>query len=199
VRARRSVRQYRDRNVDPALVGRLLKALEHAPTGANFRKLTFTVIQDKEVLNQFRTRVMDALVQAVESGRLLESNAYVIRMVGLWRDQGLDVVFRGAPHLLLVSAPPDTLSQQDVPLTLAYFDLLASSAGLGTVWLGMLKRAFESLPELKDLLDLPQDHVYYAMLFGLPAVRYARTVQREGSARIRRVDNLSQGTTASKP
>ena len=43
------------------------------------------------------------------------------------------------------------------------------------------------LPELKEQLGLPPDHEYYGMLFGYPAVRYARTVQREGAAEVKRV------------
>jgi nitroreductase/NAD-dependent dihydropyrimidine dehydrogenase PreA subunit len=189
VRGRRSVRQYRDENVDPELIARLLRALEHAPTGVNCRKLTFTVIQDKDLLARFRSRVMAALVALCASGQMPEFASYLAQRVHLWSDQGRDFLFRGAPHLLLVSAPADApTAAQDVPLTLAYFELLAQSAGLGTLWLGLLKRSLELLPELKALLDLPPDHGYYPMLFGHPAVHYARTVQRQGGARIRRVD-----------
>jgi hypothetical protein len=49
----------------------------------------------------------------------------------------------------------------------------------------------DGLPELKGLVDLPREQVYYAMLFGCPAVRYARTVERKGDATIRRVDALA--------
>jgi hypothetical protein len=66
------------------------------------------------------------------------------------------------------------------------FELLAQSAGLGTVWCGLLKLAFESAPTLKSLVDLPPGHHYYAMLFGHPAVHYARTVQRDDAATIKR-------------
>lgn len=188
VRGRRSVRQYRDADVDPALIDRLLAALDHAPTGVNSRRLTFTVIQDRAVLDRFRTRVMAALMEALAVSRLPASAGYLAERLKQWRDHGQDVIFRGAPHLLLVSAPPDTpCPQQDVVLALATFELLAQSAGLGTLWLGYLRRIFEALPDLKSLLGLPQDHIYYAMLFGHPAVRYARTVQREGVTRIRRV------------
>jgi nitroreductase/ferredoxin len=191
VRGRRSVRQYRDENVDPALIDRLLASLDHAPTGVNCRRLTCTVIQDRAVLDRFRSRVMAALTEALAAGRLSASAGYLAERLKQWLDQGQDVVFRGAPHLLLVSAPPDTpCPQQDVTLALAYFELLAQSAGLGTLWLGYLRRIFEALPDLKRLLGLPGDHVYYAMLFGYPAVRYARTVQREGVTRIRRVAAL---------
>jgi nitroreductase len=188
VRGRRSIRQYRDENVDSALIQRLLDAVAHAPTGVNRRELAFTIIRDKSVMAVLRSRVMGALEKALNSGSFPKEAAYLARMVSLWRDEGRDFIFRGAPHLLIVSAPPETPTpQQDVPLTLAYFELLAQSAGLGTVWCGLLKRAFEALPELKSLVDLPPDHVYYAMLFGRPAVRYARTVQHEGTAQVREI------------
>lgn len=188
VRCRRSVRHYREANVDPALIRRLLDAIAHAPTGVNCRQLTFTVIEDGRVLAQLRERVMGTLVGALESARIADEASGVAGMARAWRDGGRDIIFRGAPHLLLVSAPPDTPTpEQDVSLTLAYFELLAQSAGLGTVWLGLLKRVLETLPELKPLLDLPPGHVYYAMLFGYPAVRYARSVQRSGSARVRKI------------
>ncbi|HWQ08480.1 MAG TPA: nitroreductase family protein [Holophaga sp.] len=187
-RSRRSVRQYKDENVDPALLQRLLESLAHAPTGVNCRKLRFTVIQDKAVLAAFRERVLAALVRLQASGRMPEHAGYLSAMLGAWQDQQRDAIFRGAPHLLLVSAPPDTPTpQQDVSLTLAYFELLAQSAGLGTVWVGLLKRALELAPDLKPLLDLPADHIYYAMLFGVPAVRYHRTVQRAGTAQVHTV------------
>ena len=73
-------------------------------------------------------------------------------------------------------------------IALATFELLAASAGLGTVWCGMLKMALELAPDLKPLLDLPAEGVhYYPMLFGYPAVEYARTVQRDGAATIKRL------------
>jgi uncharacterized protein with PhoU and TrkA domain len=51
----------------------------------------------------------------------------------------------------------------------------------------MFKAIFETLPELKPLVNLPEDHAYYAMLFGTPAVHFARTVQRDDAAVIRRL------------
>ena len=47
---RRSVRQYRDENVDPALLRELVAATAHAPTGGNRCPLTFLLIDDKEVM-----------------------------------------------------------------------------------------------------------------------------------------------------
>jgi hypothetical protein len=50
-----------------------------------------------------------------------------------------------------------------------------------------LKLALESAPSLKPLVGLPPNHHYYAMLFGHPAIHFARTVQRDNAATIKRV------------
>jgi len=153
----------------------------------NRRLLTFTVVDDKSHVRRLREKVMAALVELLDAGRIPERFAYIENAISAYIEHGADVIFRGAPHVLIVSTPPDTpCATEDVPLALAYFELLAQSAGLGTTWCGLLKLAFESAPELKTLVGLPPNHHYYTMLFGRPAVLYARTVQRDSAARIRR-------------
>lgn len=189
LRGRRSVRKYKDENVDPGLISRLLATVANSPTGVNNRSLTFTVIDDKEQLHRFREKVMQALVKAADAGQIPERYAYVQRAITAYVEHGADVIFRGAPHVLIVSAswPQSPCPTEDVPIALAYFELLAQSAGLGTVWCGLLRLAFESVPELKSLVGLPPNHHYYAMLFGHPAIHYARTVQRDNAATVKRV------------
>lgn len=187
LRGRRSVRQYCDRNVDSALIDRLLAAVANAPTGVNNRSLTFTVIDDKAKLHRLREKVMQALVEASKAGRIPARFAYIETAIAAHVEHAADVIFRGAPHVLVVSASPQSpCPTEDVPIALAYFELLAQSAGLGTVWCGLLRLAFESVPELKSLVDLPAGHHYYPMLFGHPAIHYARGVQRDNAATIKR-------------
>lgn len=194
LRGRRSIRQYQDRNVDPALIDRLLRTVAHAPTGVNSRALTFSVIDDKDALTRFRDRVMQALVEAAKSRGIPPKFAYFERTIAAYVETGRDVIFRGAPHVLIVSAQPHApCATEDVAIALAYFELLAQSAGLGTVWCGLLKLALECVPTLKSLVDLPPGHHYYTMLFGHPAVHYARTVQRDNAATIRRVQVALEG------
>jgi Fe-S-cluster-containing hydrogenase component 2 len=188
VRGRRSCRRYKDENVDPALIRELLATVANGPTGVNRRELTFTVIDDKTVMHRFRDRMLSELAAAADGDRIPERLSYLHSALPAWSKDRTDIILRGAPHVLIVSAPPDApCPEQDVALTLELFDLLAQSAGLGTVWCGMLKMALETLPDLKPALGLPLSHVYYAMLFGRPAAHYARTVQRDDAARVKRV------------
>jgi len=185
VRGRRSVRRYRDENVEPALLQRLLAALSNAASAINRRALTFSVIDDKAVMQQFRLKALNGLAEAGKAGRVPAQFAYLMQSVPAWFEQGVDMIFRGAPHFLVVSAGPESVCpQEDVSLALAYFELMAQSAGLGTVWCGMVKMTLEVLPALKETVGLTPGHYYYAMLFGVPSFRYARTVQRDDAARV---------------
>lgn len=73
----------------------------------------------------------------------------------------------------------------DTHIFLSYFELMAQSMGLGTLWNGMVKEALDKvLPDVRERLGVPADHVIgYAMLFGRSAVTYQRTVER-GPANI---------------
>jgi nitroreductase len=188
LRGRRSVRQYKDENVDPALLRQLLATLANAPTGANRRALTFSLIDDKAVMARFQQQVMAGLRAALDEGRVPAHAAYLHTALSWPYQYGVQLLFRNAPHALIISASPDALCpEQDIALALAYFELLASSAGLGTVWWGLLSMALETAPTLKAVLDLPADHRYYGMLFGIPTVHYPRAAQHDDDAVIKTV------------
>ena len=186
VRSRRSIRRYQDRDVDPALIGELLRSTAYAPTGVNALALTFTVVERRARLRAFREEVLAALARCAREHRLPPYLAFLGEAAA--RPEA-DPIFRGAPHLLIASAPLTAPgAQNDVPIALATFELLAVSAGLGTVWCGMLKLALEAEPALKRLLDLPAEGIhYYPLLFGHPAVDYPRSVQRDDAALIKRL------------
>ena len=65
---------------------------------------------------------------------------------------------------------------------------MAASLSLGTLWCGFARWALcDVAPETLRLLGIPENHrSMYVMLFGYPAVRYARTAQR-GISGVRRV------------
>lgn len=189
IRSRRSIRHYKDENVDPALISKLLATVSNAPSGVNSRKLTFRVIDDKAAMHRFRERVLSGLKTADAAGKIPAGFSYLMAALPAYYENKVDLIFRNAPHALIVSASPDApCPNEDVSIALAYFELLAQSAGLGTVWWGMLKMAGMALPEVKSLLGIPDGHAYYAMLFGVPDIQFARTVQRDGAAKIKRIE-----------
>jgi ferredoxin/nitroreductase len=188
VRGRRSVRQFRNENVSRKLIDELLTDTAHAPTGCNDCDLTFTVVDDRKVLNTLLEQLVKLLEDKYAAGVTVPE--FLWSSVEAYRKNGTDEFFRGAPHLLVISAGKKAHTpQEDIVLTLANFELLAQSAGLGTTWCGMLKFSIDVVPEFLANLGLEHDCNFYAMMFGYPAVHYARTVQRDHAAVLRRISN----------
>jgi nitroreductase/NAD-dependent dihydropyrimidine dehydrogenase PreA subunit len=187
IKARRSVRRYSSKYLDPALIDELLDIACHAPTGVNAQAVLFTVVRDGAVMKGLQEEVMAELIKLKDGGKLPEGlvSQYIGMAVEAWQEEGRDIIFRGAPHLLITSAPQDSpCPVQDTHIALTTFQLMAHARGLGTVWDGMVMMALSLIPGLAARLGIPEDHtVGYAMVFGEPAVEYYRTVQR-GPARV---------------
>jgi nitroreductase/NAD-dependent dihydropyrimidine dehydrogenase PreA subunit len=189
IKGRRSVRRYKPENLEPELLQRLLDVAWHAPTGMNARDVLFTVVDDRDKLIQLRADVMAGLGRLVREEKLPAGMEFFAEFVRLWEEKQVDIIFRGAPHLLITSAPRQGASPlPDCLIALSYFELFAQSLGVGTVWNGLTKWVItDILPETSLRLGIPEDHVIgYAMSFGKPALRFQRTVQH-GSAHINRV------------
>lgn len=188
IKARRSVRHYKKEPVDPDTIAHLLDVVAHCPTGVNNRQLLFTVIEDQDTMQQLRDETFAGVRRAVQEKRLPQGLEFFEGIVEAW-DKGRDILFRGAPHLLIVSCPKDSPSPEADPIiALSYFELMACAMGLGTVWDGLAKWALTAiLPEMTGKLGIPADHhIGYMMVFGKPAIRYQRTVQR-GDPQVNRV------------
>ncbi len=189
IKGRRSVRQYSDENVRPELLQRLLEVSSHAPTGCNARQVFFTVVDDREVMAELRRETMDGLARLSREGKMPAGREFFNDFVKAWEEEGTDNIYRGAPHLIVASAPRDCPTPDaDCLIALSYFELFAQSLGVGTVWAGLAYWTFtELVPELCGRLGIPEDHkIGYVMAFGMPEVSYQRTVQR-GPARAARV------------
>jgi len=192
IKKRRSTRNYQDRNVDPARIEKLLEVASHAPSGHNDRGLLFTLLDDKGLVYDLREKAFDGLEQLIAAGNLPEGMEMFIDIIAAWKQFNKDILFRGAPHLLIVSAPEENASPlHDAIIALTTFELYAASCGLGTIWNGLATLTISELvPSLKNALGIPEDHeIGYAMGFGRPAIQYKRTINR-GMPRINRVTNI---------
>ncbi|MGE4291788.1 MAG: nitroreductase family protein [Desulfovibrio sp.] len=179
IMGRRSVRRYTDKPVDKDEIEQLMRVVAHAPSGRNNADRLFSLVDDANVMEQYRKLTYHGLDLAAKNNQIPESLGFFARFPEAFA-QGNDVIFRGAPHLFAVSSPGHGASAEaDCLIALSYFELLASSAGLGALWCGLAKWAMGIVPEMRLALGIPEGHVLgYVMLFGHPDVRYQRTVQR---------------------
>ncbi|MBQ8669255.1 nitroreductase family protein [bacterium] len=178
IQSRKSFRDYVQENLDSDRLEKLKSMLKYAPTGRNIHKLHFSIIDDIEVMQKFRTMTYDKIKKVLASpcGNLIS------KKFGRYKkaiENGNDLLFRGAPHLIVVSAPPEeSCADQDGVIALSYLELYAQSLGVGTVWCGLVQACLKAFPELCEFLEIPEGHrPIYVMLFGPTKLRYSRTVQ----------------------
>jgi len=189
IKGRRSIREYQDVNLDSVLIEKLFEVASHAPSGHNDRGLLFTVIDDKGGVYDLREEAFAAIEKLIENGTLPEDAEMFRDIIEMWKVSGKDILFRGAPHLLVVSALEESSTPlHDAIIALATFELYARNWGIGTIWNGLATLTIaELVPELRERMGIPEDHrIGYVMGFGLPAVHYERTIER-GTPRINRV------------
>ena len=187
LQVRRSVRRFRDADVDPATLDRILRVLGNVPTGCNARALTFTCYPTRASTDAFRQRFIRALEEHRAGTRLLPRWLAVpaIRL----RQGKSDVFFRGATGLLIITSDETdkavTTPREDLAAACTYFEMLANAHGLATCWCGFLQLAQREVPELLEKTSgIRRTTPFCAMLFGLPAVTYPRGVQRANYAKV---------------
>ncbi|MCL1981094.1 MAG: nitroreductase family protein [Proteobacteria bacterium] len=188
IKGRRSVRRFLPEPLAPEVIDAMISTVANSPTAKNNRKCLFTVIDDPASMEVLRFETIEGLRRAVAARRLEKNQSYFRHVVSAW-DQGRDIIFRHAPHLLMVSVPPEIATHDaDTLIAMSYFELLATSMGIGTLWNALIHGALSIIDtDLYQRLGIPEDHTRgCALLFGRPAVQYHRTVQRD-EAMINRV------------
>ncbi|MGI9538472.1 MAG: nitroreductase family protein [Desulfocapsaceae bacterium] len=186
LRGRRSVRRYLDEDVEPTVIEKLLQTAFHAPSGRNDRRLSFSVIEKREVMNRFREQTYEGLAELVKNNDLPAGYESFVDIVNGWTMYQVDVLFRWAPHLVVATVPIDSPSAEvDGIISLSHFEIAAQSLGLGTLWNGLAKMSIGLLPELKIPLKIPEQTLLaFTMSFGKPEVSYTRSVQYETLIRV---------------
>ncbi|SHO52644.1 nitroreductase family protein [Desulfopila aestuarii] len=192
MKGRRSVRLYKKEPVARQDLDLLLETISYAPTGVNNRQVHFTMIDNPEVMERLRERTYEKLNTIHSTNAYPPGMDYFKQYIADAIENNRDTIFRGAPHMLIASSPKTSPSPEvDCHIALTYFELLAASMGLGTVWCGLGKGVLTMLiPELLRELGIPETHlVGYVMMFGKPDVTYHRTVQRS-SMSVNRVQKI---------
>lgn len=201
VSSRRTCRRYRDVDVNPAVIDRILAAMQNAPAGGNSQTTEYTVIDDKTRMQQIREMAYAAMENAAASGRYTSSfdPFYYGKMkqseATVRKD---DMLFCGAPHLFVAHAKATGRWADDIAincnLATAYFELLANAHGLGTAIMSYPSDVLTELaPQAREMLGIPANHYMKLIVgFGYPEVPYARGL-RKGGRKVHRWTDKTKG------
>lgn len=199
VRCRRSIRSYRDTQVPRETVENILKLAGHSPTASNQQDVAYTVITDKDLLNDISTtvfglgkriykrataglgkfiyRFLQKLSVTTALDRYLDTMAYFIDQT----DKGKDLILHHAPVLVLIHAPrKGQFHNENCNIAAANIMNYAFAQGLGTCYIGFLLVALKFNSGLRKRLPVPKERKLYACLvMGYPEYRHQFTSSRK--------------------
>lgn len=180
LRARRSIRAYRDERVPRELLRELLDMARFAPSAHNAQGVSYIVVDTPEGMLAVREAVIGWMRSVVETD---PEKADHYTMPGIIREHelGMDKLLRHAPALVVATVQKSVpLPENSSDLALEYAELYAPSLGLGTCWAGYCMLCARMSPVMKDFFHIPDDRVLTGMLMvGFPKYRYHRLPDRK--------------------
>ncbi|GIW48527.1 MAG: nitroreductase [Caloramator sp.] len=135
---RRSIRKYKDREVENEKIEKLLRAAMQAPSAGNQRPWEFIVVKDKKTLTKLsNVSPYSKMIASANVAIVLLSNKDYMKYPEYW--------------------------QQDMAAATQNLLLEATYLGLGAVWLGIapLKQRMEYI---KEVFNLPENIDVFAIV-----------------------------------
>jgi nitroreductase/NAD-dependent dihydropyrimidine dehydrogenase PreA subunit len=179
LRARRSIRTFKERSVEREKLEKVLEIASYAPSAKNMQPWHWLVVVDAREVGRLAELVVQWMRGIVQENREAAESRGFVRVVDAW-DRGEERICRGAPHVIVVHGDKTWgFGAEDCALALEYLELFAPTLGLGTCWAGYLYSAINSYPPLFQALGLPPDHrAFGAMMIGYPKFKYHRLPRR---------------------
>jgi len=167
---RRSVRSYSSEQIKDEKLELILKAGLYAPSAHNQQSWHFTVIQDKEVI--------DNLNKASKEEMLKIDDEHLINRAS---DESFHL-FYNAPTVIVVSGEKSAIAPIiDCSAAIQNMLLAAESVDIGTCWIGLVTPLFKSerAQEFANLFGIPDGYeLYFAVAAGYKTVENVQPAPR---------------------
>jgi nitroreductase/NAD-dependent dihydropyrimidine dehydrogenase PreA subunit len=177
IRAKRSIRRYKNKKVPNELINKIFEAMRYAPSASNARLWRYLILSDPDKMKKISDEIIKTsyLYMGFQSGE---------QALQYFKATGRESIFYKAPHLIILyykTIEKNTtiigLRANDAGIALTYGMLAAESLGLGTCWIGMLQGSVAMNRDILKLLEI-KGYILGAFTLGFPAVKYRRTVPR---------------------
>ncbi|MFH1964440.1 MAG: nitroreductase family protein [Acidobacteriota bacterium] len=170
LKSRRSVRKFSREPVSPDMINQILDTSRYAPSASNIRPVKWLHLHGRSSLETIAGLTADAIAE-------LPAYATFAKM---WL-KGVDMITRGAPSCVITYADKSAgWDREDSTIAITYAEISAHAMGLGTCWGGLVMRAAQLNPELRQFLGLKENEAVTGALFlGFPEVTFYRLPPRE--------------------
>lgn len=196
MQGRRSVRHFTDRDIDPALLDRIVEMASTAPMGIppwdigcvivrgrdQVHSLATEIIKGYEgLLKMFKPWVLTLMRPVMRKATYEQFKDFIHPLARLYvnaHHQGRDMLFYDAPAVLLFHRSEYT-EDADSAIACTYAMLAAESLGLGSTIIGGAPPILQRNKSLSRKLGIPDGNTCsHALILGCPAVTFERTVKR---------------------
>lgn len=156
---RRSYRHFKTQPVDRECLEHALQIASWAPSAKNEHPTKYIIVDNKQTID----KIMKIILEFAEKNHELD-------LIVKEYQEGNNPVMGNAPTLLLAYAPANAINPiVDSTLKLYTAELILQAKGIGSCWAGYLTRLSNSIPELKELFDLPEGNTFVAaLMLGYP-------------------------------
>ncbi|WP_320172327.1 nitroreductase family protein [Maridesulfovibrio sp.] len=191
IKSRRSVRRFKDKELDMDTIAELVHLSAYAPSGHNAQPVSWTVIDKAEKVQELAAVIVEWMEEMAVRHDPLSDKLFLPGLVNAFR-KGKDHICRNAPALAAAWAPVNGITPQaDTVLSTGYMELVAHARGIGACWAGYLVLAAAYSEKVRSFLGVPEGHMIYgALMLGYPAVKY-RNLPPRHKAEGERSDGLT--------
>jgi nitroreductase len=180
IRARRSIREFKDQPVPRELIQRLINIAHYAPTGHNNQDVEWLVIDDKATLINIEKAgigwIRDTMEHQPQMSRVFNLPAMLVK-----QEKEMNSFLRGAPVMICATnRMKQSMALTNCVIAMTTLELAATSLGLGGCWAGMVYMMAASYPPVAQAIGLPAGQTAHAvMVVGYPKYQYTRLTERK--------------------
>ena len=199
ISTRRSIRNFKNRQVEKEIIEKILSSLNFAPYGAEPNKVEITVVNSREKIEKslpLIEKFLDNIVKwvdnpiisrmikhkkGIETFNTLKNHLYPMSKLENYKLKYGDSITRGAPALIIFHADKGAEEHTHNALIYATYAMFAiHSLGLGATMNGIIPAAINKEMEIKRMFKIHEKHeAILSIIFGYPKYKYQKTVKRE--------------------
>lgn len=157
---RRSVRSYKQDQINKEDLQTILKAGSYAPNGMGSQNWRFTAIQNPAVLKEVNEAIRQTLLSIPV---VAETHPYVMSLIEKSKDITADFLYHAPTFIIVSNIKDDGNSMPDSALAIGNMMLAAHSLGIGSCWLNQMP-GLTHMPTIRELLTelgIPENHIVY--------------------------------------
>lgn len=186
IKFRRSIRKYKNVEVEEEKINNIIEAGRYTPTGGNRQPLRYIILKDK--LEEIKELAIDGLydlaINHTDKEPLKSVPKYKNRFIQMhddYKNNKKDTLFFDAPTAVIVigDMTKGATVEVDAGLAASNMELVACAQGLGICYIGFFVSASKYVPQINEILGIkPNEKIIATFTLGYPDVEYKRTVNR---------------------